>query len=151
MDEHERADAARGDQPGTHDRLAEGSGGGQHAGVVCEHGVGGDSLLRPQLSLKSHVQRATCVAFVAECRMNAEAFERLPCLVEAASWQTDVMRVIFGAGDDARLVVGRHSHRLGLVELRILKSCQSKEAVPYARMQPFLGDVDLVPEDQLQR
>src|SRR3970040_2417923 len=102
MDEHERTDAARGDQPRTHDRLAEGGGGGQHAGVVCEDGVGGDALLRPQLSLKSHVQRATGAAFVAKSRMNAEAFERLAYLVEAAPWQTDVMRVIFGAGDDAR-------------------------------------------------
>ena len=61
------------------------------------------------------------------------------------------MRVILGAGDDARLVVGGQPHRLRLVELGILKRRQAKQPVSETRMQPFLGDVDLIAENQLQR
>ena len=61
------------------------------------------------------------------------------------------MRVILSAGDDARLVVRGQPHRLRLVELRILKRRQAKQPVSETRMQPFLGDVDLIAENQLQR
>ncbi len=60
------------------------------------------------------------------------------------------MRVVLGAGDDARLVVGGQPHRLGFVELRILKRREAQQPIPQARMQTVLGDVDLVAEDQLQ-
>ena len=39
MHEHERVDAALGDQPGGDDRLAERRRGGQHAGLVRQHRV----------------------------------------------------------------------------------------------------------------
>ena len=77
--------------------------------------------------------------------------QRLANLVEAPSRQADVMRVILSAGDDARLVVGGQPHRLRLVELGILKRRQAKQPVSETRMQPFLGDVDLIAENQFQR
>ena len=89
-----------------------------------------DLLFTPQLPLKGHVQRSTGVAFVSNRRANAEGLERLSHLVETASRKTDVMRVVLGAGDDARLVVRRQPHRLRLVELRILKRRQPEQAVP---------------------
>ena len=61
------------------------------------------------------------------------------------------MRVILGARDDARLVVGGQPHRLRLVELGILKRRQSKQPVSETRMQSVLGDVDLIAENQFQR
>ena len=82
---------------------------------------------------------------------NAKLGEQLANVVEAAARQPDVMRVILGAGDDARLVVRRQPHRLRLVELGILKRRQAKQPVSKARMQAFLGDVDLIAENQLQR
>ena len=42
-------------------------------------------------------------------------------------------------------------HRLRLVELGILKRRQAKQPVSETRMQSFLGDVDLIAENQLQR
>src|SRR5271163_2247914 len=59
--------------------------------------------------------------------------------------------VILSAGDDARLVVRGQPHRLSLVELRILKRGQAKQPVSETRMQPFLGDVDLIAKEELQR
>jgi hypothetical protein len=61
------------------------------------------------------------------------------------------MRVVLCTGDDARRVVGGDPHRLGLVELWILKRRQSKQTIPQAGMQPVFRDVDLVAQDQFQR
>ena len=59
--------------------------------------------------------------------------------------------MVFGAGDDTGLVVRRQPHRLSLVELGILKGREPQEAVPEAGIQPLLGDVDLVAEDEFER
>ena len=58
--------------------------------------------------------------------------------------------MILGAGDDARLVVGRQAHGLRPVELRILKGGQADQAIAQRRRQILLGDVDLVAEHQFQ-
>jgi len=50
-----------------------------------------------------------------------------------------------------RLGVGGQTHRLSLVELRILKRRQSEQPVSETRMQSALGDVDLIAENQIQR
>jgi len=110
MDKHERTDAALGDQPRAHNRLAECGGGRQHAGVVCENRVRRHLLLAPQFPLERHVQRSPAVPFVTDRRANPKVSECVSHLVEAAPWKTDVMGEVFGAGDDARLVVGRQSH-----------------------------------------
>ena len=52
MHEHERVDAALGDQPGGDHRLAERRRGGQHAGLVRQHRVCRGLLLGPELAVK---------------------------------------------------------------------------------------------------
>ena len=69
---------------------------------------------------------------------------------QTAARQADVLRMVFGTGDDARLVVGRQTHRLRLVELGILKCRQPKQSIAQARRQPVLGDVDLIAENQFK-
>lgn len=112
--------------------------------------VGRHLLLRPELAVKPHVQRATGVTLVANDRAHTQVGERLAGIVEAAPRQSDVLGVVLGTGDDAWLVVGRQPHCLGFVELGILKSRQAKEPVSQARVQTLFGNVDLVSKDQLQ-
>ena len=151
MHEHERADAALGDQPGGDHRLAKRRRGRQHAGLVRQHRVCRRLLLGPEFAVKGHVERAAGVALVANDRCDTQIAQGLANLVEAPSRQADVMRMILSAGDDARLVVRGQPHRLRLVELGILKGRQAKQPVSETRMQPVLGDVDLIAEHQLHR
>jgi len=151
MHDHERVDAALCDQPGGDHCLAKGRCGGQDAGVVRHHRVCRRLLLGPQLTLKGHLERAASVALVANGHAHAHVAQHLVNLIEASSRQADVMRVILGTRDDARLGVGGQTHRLSLVELRILKRRQSEQPVSETRMQSALGDVDLIAENQIQR
>ena len=61
------------------------------------------------------------------------------------------LRVILGAVNNARLVVGGQPHRLRLVELWILKSSKTKKPVSKIGRQMILGDIDLIRDDNLQR
>jgi hypothetical protein len=61
------------------------------------------------------------------------------------------MREVLGARDDAGLVVRRQPHRLRFVELGILERSEPKQSVSKSRMQPLLGDVDLIAKDEFQR
>ena len=59
MHEHQGVHATRGDEPGGHDRFPKGGRGGQDAVVMSQQVVGGGLLIRPERSLKRHVQRQT--------------------------------------------------------------------------------------------
>ena len=56
--------------------------------------------------------------------------------------------MVFRAGDDPRLVIGRQPHRLRLVELGILERGQPQQPIAQSRRQALLGDVDLVAKHQ---
>jgi hypothetical protein len=59
--------------------------------------------------------------------------------------------MILRAGNDPRLLVRRQPHCLRLVELRILKGGQPEQPVLKRGNQSLFGDIDLVPENHLQR
>jgi hypothetical protein len=143
--------AALCDQPRGDHCLAKRRRGGQHAGVVRQHRFCRGLLIRPEPALKAHLQTAAGVALVANGRANAQVGQRLANIVEAPARQSDMMRVILSARDDARLVVSGYSHRLRFVELRILKRSQAKQPVSEAWMQSVLGDEYLIAENQIQR
>lgn len=151
MDEHDRTDAALRDQPRADNRLAKRRGRRQHAGVVGEECVRRDLLVTPQFSLKGQIERAAGLAFVAKGWANPKVFERAFRFVETASWKTNVLGVVLGAGDHTRLVLRRQPHRRRLVELGVLKRRQPEQAIPKSWVEPRLGDIDLVPQHQLQR
>jgi hypothetical protein len=104
--EDERIHAALCDEPRSDDRLAERRGCRQHADVMLRERVCGGFLFGSQLAAEGDVDRRATHALVPDRWMNAERLEHLLNVVEAASRQRDVMRVILRAGDDARLVVG---------------------------------------------
>ncbi len=82
--------------------------------------------------MKRRANRAPRMAFVSHSHLNAKLAQCLSEIVETPSRQADMLRVIFGAGDDPRLVPGGQPHRLGLVELGVLERRQAQEAIPKA-------------------
>src|SRR5689334_18942796 len=61
-----------------------------------------------------------------------------------------MMRVLFGAGNYSRFTIRRQSHCLRLVELRVLKGCDTEEAIAQGCRETLLGDVDLVAQHEFE-
>src|SRR5262249_37724214 len=135
MNEHERVHSALSNEPRGDDSLAKCSSGRQHPSVMTQHGVRRSLLLPPKLTLKLHFHTTAVVPFVANGHSNAEVGERLANVIEAAARQSNVLRKILGARDDARLAVRRKPHRLCLVELGVLERSEPKQSVSKPRMQ----------------
>src|SRR5262245_48048934 len=129
MDEHKRAYRTLSNEPCSHDGLAKCCGVSEDASFLSQHGVCCGYLLAAKLTLKFHLEATAIAAFVANSHANAELGKRRTKVIEATPWQSYVMREILGTRDDTRLVVRRQSHRLQLVELGILKRCESKQSV----------------------
>ena len=72
MHEHQRIDAALGDQPGGDDCLAERRRGGQDASVVLQHRVRREPLLWSELALKGRLQRMSTETLVTDDRSNIQ-------------------------------------------------------------------------------
>jgi hypothetical protein len=71
-------------------------------------------------------------------------------VVQATSRQSEVMRMLFSAADDARLSIRRKAHGLRPVKLRILKRREAEQPVSEGGDQGVFGNVDFVPQNQLQ-
>ena len=149
--QHQRAYAAMCDEPGRDHGLAEGSRGGEHPRLMRQQRLCSYHLLGPQFTVKAQLQGLTAAALVAQRCAHTQVFQSTAHIVEAATRQCEVQRMVLGAGDDARLAVGGKPHRLRPVELRVLKRRQSHQAVHQTGWQSLLGNVDLVREHQLQR
>src|SRR5262249_15484389 len=108
-------------------------------------------LLPPKLALKPHLQTSAVVAFVADRQTDIKVVQRLANVIEASARQSNVLRKILGARDDARLAVRRKPHRLRLGELRVLERSEPKQSVAKPRMQLLLGDVDLIAKNKFHR
>ena len=91
MDENQRIDAALGDQPCGDDGFSEGGRGGEHAGVVGQHGLGGDLLLGLQLAVETHIQRPARIALVSQNGVDVQIRQQLLHLVQATARQADVL------------------------------------------------------------
>ncbi len=150
MDEDDRVHTSLSDQPRRDHRLTERGRSRQHSSVMCQYCTCGSLLFGPQLPLECQCERMTRKPLVPDRRRYARVAEGFAQLLQASSWQPDVMRMVLGARYNPRLVVGRQTHRLGLVELRILKCRQSKQAGSEPRVQAVLGDVDLIAEYEFQ-
>src|SRR5262245_46259049 len=151
MNEYERVHPAVSNEPYGDYGLAKCGCGRQDTGLMAQHGVRRGLLLPPKLALKLQVHTTAVVAFVADGHGNTKVGQRLANVVEAASRQSDVMRKILGARDDAWLVVCRKPHRLRFVKLGVLERSEPKQSVSNSRMQVLLGDVDLVAQNEFQR
>ncbi len=77
MHEHQRIDAALGDQPGSDDCLAERRRGGQDASFVLQHRLGRKLLLCSELGLKGGLQRVSAETLVTDDRANIQVEQNL--------------------------------------------------------------------------
>ena len=118
------------------------------ASVVCQHCLGCRFLFGPQRADESDVQRSASAAFVTEDGLDLQRLEELLHFLKATARQSKMLRMIFGAMDDSRLIVGRQAHRLGPVEFGILKRRQSQQTIAQRRRKELLGHVNLVGENQ---
>jgi hypothetical protein len=133
MHEHQRIDAALGDQPGSDDCLAERRRGGQDTSVVLQHRLGREFLLCSELALKGGLQRVSAETLVTDDRANIQVDQYFSDVFETSAWQADVLWMFFSATDDPWLRVGRQAHRLGLIELRILERGDTQQSVSKTR------------------
>src|ERR1700687_4647143 len=100
MHEHQRIDAALGDQPGSDDCLPERRRGGQDTSVVLQHRLGRKLLLCSELALKGGMQRVSAETLVTDHRANIQVDQYLTDVFETTAWQADVLGVFFSATDD---------------------------------------------------
>src|SRR5207249_4653724 len=108
-------------QFGSHYGLAERGWCAQDAFVMPERLMYRLGLVVTDISLKLHINGFAGRAFVANYRTDAMLLQQFAHLLQAASWQSEMFSELFAARDDARFISGRKPHRLGFVELRILK------------------------------
>ena len=139
MDEHQRIDAALGDEPRGNDGLSESRRCRQHAGVMGQHLACGGLLLGSQFAMKCHIQWFSRESFIANADLDAQVGEQRLHFLQTPARQTDMIRVILGAGNDSRLAVRRQTHCLRLVELWILKCGKPEQSIAQSRRQscPF--------------
>src|SRR5262249_45516205 len=123
----------------------------QYTSLVTKHRGRRWFLLAAKLALKLHLQPSAVVAFVADGQANTKVGQRFTNVIETAPWQSDVMRKILGARDDAWLVVCREPHRLRFIEFGILERREPKQSIPKCRMQVLFRDVDLIAKNEFQR
>ncbi len=100
MHEHQRVDATLGDQPCSDYGFSKGGAGGQNARIVSQHRICRGKLLLAQFSAKLHHQWPSTASFVANGMSYFQVRKEFLDVGQAAARQTDVIRMIFGAGND---------------------------------------------------
>ena len=150
VDQNQRVDAALGNEPGRNHRLAKCRGCCQNTRVLREQRLSRCLLIGPQRAMKSHSQRHANVSLITENGFNLESCKRFHDVIQAPSWQREMLRMILGARNDSWLVESRQAHGLRSVEFGILKCGQTQQSVAQPGHELVFGDIDLVSEDYLK-
>jgi hypothetical protein len=142
VDEDERVDPAGSYQPSSKNGFPKSSSGGENSTIVGKHGLRSDLLIGSEHALELEFQRTALLAFVSDNGRNSEVIEKFKKVVETASREADVGRMVFGTRDDAGLVVRREAHRLGTIEFGILKRGEVEETIAESGRERLLGNID---------
>ena len=118
---------------------------------MLQHRSHGGFLVGTQRAAEANGDGCSGVALVAQVETNAVIRQQFARGIETPARQRDVLRKIFGAADDARLVPHRHPHRLRPVELRILEGSQPDQAIGQRLRHLRLLEIDLIGQDDGQR
>jgi hypothetical protein len=113
-----------------------------------EHCLRSRLLLWAQVSTKAHIQWFSVAPLITNYRLDLQRLKQFLNILKTASWQGIMLRVILGATDDSRFVVGREAHRLCSIKFGVLKRGNAKKPVAKRRREVLLGDVDLIRENQ---
>jgi hypothetical protein len=131
MNQHQRADSSFGDQLCTDHGLTESSWCAQYALFIAEHRANSAGLIVTKDALKVHVDRLADAAFVASRNADPVPFQKVTDVRQTTPWQRKVLSKLLAARDDPRLIPSREAHRLGFVELGILKRSDSDNPVKH--------------------
>src|SRR5207244_12826744 len=93
-------------------------------------------------------ERATEDAFAGEAEADSMPGKQLLQVADAATWESNVLRVVFGARDDARRERRRQSHLLPLVELWVLEGREALDLIQERTREPRLLDEDTLGENR---
>ncbi len=129
MDDDERVHASLRNEVCADDRFPECGRRGEDAGVVAKHGLRRLRLVRMQLAGEFHVEMDSLLPLIVYAEFNSGVVEKAYELGHTAAGKRNVLGIIFGAADDARLTEGGHPHGLRAVEFRILEGRQSNQPV----------------------
>ena len=85
------------DEPRGDHGLSERRGRGQHTRIVGEHGLRGELLVGPELSVEFRGDWPAGKAFIANGGRHVQLGQKLYDLIQAAARQADVVGIILGA------------------------------------------------------
>src|SRR5215469_8466754 len=105
---------------------------------MCSNG-----LLGAQLTLECNFERQAGIALVPDYGLDVQIRQSLTDFVQATAGQSYVLGVIFGTGNNPRLVVSRKPHSLQFVKLGILERRQSDQPVAERWRQRMFRNVYL--------
>jgi hypothetical protein len=150
MHEHQRVHGTVCDEPCADHSLAESSSCGEYARLVGEHGFCSDFLLWAQFTLKRNIQRVPPETLIAQDIRDLQVRKQVTDILQAATRQSESVRIIPCTANDPGSVVGRSTHCLRSVEFGVLKGCQPDETVAKSRRQEIFGNEYLATQNQLQ-
>jgi len=142
--------AALSDKPGRNHGFTKSCCGGQNAGLMPQHRLCSRLLFWPQLAAKGHVQRSAAAAFIADDGFDLQRLQGLLHLIEATSWQGEMLWVILGATDNSWLVESRQTHRLCPVKFRVLECSQPEQTITKPGREILLGNIDFIRQNQFE-
>src|SRR6266481_7532913 len=100
MDQDQRIDCSVGDQFGSQHRFAECRWCAQDAFVMPKRLADGFGLIVTEISLKFHLNGLAGVAFIANYHANAMLLQQFAHLLQATSWQREMLSELLAAGND---------------------------------------------------
>src|SRR5207253_2314746 len=146
--EHERAPTTGRGEVGADDRLPDAGWGDEHAELMREQGLRRLLLNFGQVPLEAYRERFTEDALIVEAEADSMPGKQLLQVADAATWESNVLRVVFGARDDARRERRRQSHLLPLVELWVLEGREALDLIQERTREPRLLDEDTLGENR---
>jgi hypothetical protein len=100
--------------------------------------------------MKRDFQRPSRITLVSNGNADPQIGKQHLQLVQTTARQTNMLRMLLSASDNARLSIGGQAHGLGFVKFGILKRGHPHQAILQSGGELILGDVDLIAQNQFE-